>query len=75
MNPYNHYPTPDSSNSFYSVKSVIARVSEVISDQASLDALEESLKEFYIPSFSLDIFDNLIYQVFEIQQLLLIRLS
>ena len=55
---YNHYPTMDSENSYYSVKSVLAKVSEAISDEGSLAALETELLKFYIPSFTLNISDN-----------------
>ena len=55
---FNHYPTLSASNSYYSVKSVLAKVREAIGDENSINALEETLSSFYIPSFSLEIEDN-----------------
>ena len=52
---FNHYPTLGASNSYYSVKSVLAKVREAIGDESSIAALEETLSSFYIPSFSLDL--------------------
>ena len=49
---YNHYDTPNGENSFYSVQSVIAKVSESIDSETSLKALEEKLSEYYIPAFT-----------------------
>ena len=49
---YNHYDTPNGENSFYSVQSVIAKVSETLDSEVSLKALEEKLSEYYIPAFT-----------------------
>jgi len=47
-------------NSYFSVSSVVARVSEFISDESSLIALEEELKAFYIPAFTVDVTANFV---------------
>jgi len=49
---------PNSENSFFSVPNVIARVSEIISTESTLLNLEEELKKYYIPAFTVDFTDN-----------------
>ena len=57
---FNHYPTLNANNSYYSVKSVLAKVREAIGDENSIKSLEETLLTFYTPSFNLDIDDNFV---------------
>ena len=57
---FNHYPTLNANNSYYSVKSVLAKVREAIGDENSIKSLEETLLSFYTPSFNLDIDDNFV---------------
>ena len=61
MSIYTDYNAQQSAdNSYFSVASVVARVSEYISDESSLVLLEEALKEYYIPAFTVDVTANII---------------
>jgi len=51
-------PSESANNSFFSVPSVIARVSEIISEESTLTSLEELLSEYYIPAFTVNITSN-----------------
>ena len=62
MSIYSEYTAISSAqNSYYSVASVVAKVSEYIPQESSLNELEELLKSYYIPAFTVDIDDNNLY--------------